>query len=142
VIGRRKCSGVQLGGEGEFDTPDFKAVDGDGNPVIPETVHLRLGAVELDGCAQLLRHGCSYNDGTNFTAEGWPLWRQGLEYDAGLFFIAYQRDPQQGFIKIFEPRSKLDALNQFTTHVGSGLFVCPGGVRKGGFIEEGLFEGS
>jgi deferrochelatase/peroxidase EfeB len=83
MIGRRKYSGAPPGGEGEFDTPDFKAVDGDGNPVIPETVHLRLGAVELDGCAQLLRHGCSYNDGTNFTAERWPLWRQGRDMMRG-----------------------------------------------------------
>ncbi len=140
VVGRRKYSGAPLGGEGEFDTPDFEAADRDGNPVIPETAHLRLGAVELNGGAQILRRGYGYNDGTNFTAERWPPWRQGLEYDAGLFFIAYQRDPRQGFIKIFEPMSKLDALNQFTTHVGSGLFACPGGVQQGGFIGQGLFD--
>jgi deferrochelatase/peroxidase EfeB len=140
VIGRRKYSGAPLGGKDEFDTPDFAAVDGDGNPVIPDTSHLRLGAVELNRGAQILRRGYAYNDGTNFTAERWPPWRQGLEYDAGLFFIAYQRDPRQGFIKIFESMSKLDALNQFTTHVGSGLFACPGGVQQGGFIGERLFE--
>jgi deferrochelatase/peroxidase EfeB len=140
VIGRKKYSGAPLGGQGEFDTPDFKAVDGDGNLVIQDTSHLRLGAVELNDGAQILRRGYAYNDGTNFTAERWPPWRQGLEYDAGLFFIAYQRDPREGFIKIFEPMSKLDALNQFTTHVGSGLFACPRGVREGAFIGQGLFE--
>ena len=140
VIGRRKYSGAPLGGKNEFDTPDFNAVDGDGNPVIPDTAHLRLGAVELNGGAQILRRGYAYNDGTNFIAERWPPWRQGLEYDAGLFFVAYQRDPRQGFIKLFEPMSKLDALNQFTTHVGSGLFACPGGAQQGAFIGQGLFE--
>ena len=56
-------------------------------------------------------------------------WRQGMMYDAGLFFLAYQRDPRAGFIKIYENMSKLDALNQFTTHTGGGLFVCPGGIH-------------
>ena len=140
VIGRRKYSGAPLGGKNEFDPPNFNAVDSDGNPIIPDTAHLRLGAVELNGGAQILRRGYAYNDGTNFIAERWPPWRQGLEYDAGLFFIAYQRDPRQGFIKIFEPMSKLDALNQFTTHVGSGLFACPGGVQQRGFIGQDLFE--
>jgi deferrochelatase/peroxidase EfeB len=139
VIGRQKYSGAPLGGRDEFDTPNFNAIDKDGNSIIPDTSHLRLGAVELNGGAQILRRGYAYNDGTSFTAERWPPWRQGLEYDAGLFFIAYQRDPRQGFIKIFEPMSKLDALNQFTTHVGSGLFACPGGVPQGNFIGQGLF---
>jgi len=34
----------------------------------------------------------------------------------------------------------LDALNQFTTHVGSGLFACPPGVQEGEFIGQLLFE--
>ena len=63
-----------------------------------------------------------------------------MVYDAGLFFLAYQRDPRTGFIKIFENMAKLDALNQFTTHIGSGLFACPGGVREGEFIGQRLFE--
>ena len=36
--------------------------------------------------------------------------------------------------------SKLDALNQFVTHTGGGLFACPGGVTEGGYIGQGLFE--
>ncbi len=74
-------------------------------------------------------------------AERWPPWRQGnLLYDAGLFFVSYQRDPRSGFIKIFENMAKLDALNQFTTHTGSGLFACPAGVRcEGEFIGQRLF---
>ena len=67
---------------------------------------------------------------SNFTAERWPPWRQGMEYDAGLFFICYQRDPRTGFIKIFDKMAKLDMMNQFVTHVGGGLFACP--RRRGG----------
>ena len=60
-------------------------------------------------------------------------------YDAGLFFLCYQRDPRTGFIRIYENMAKLDALNQFTTHAGSGLFACPGGTPEGAFIGEKLF---
>ena len=48
-----------------------------------------------------------------------------MEYDAGLLFVAYQRDPRTGFVKIFDAMSKLDMLNQFVTHTGGGLFRVP-----------------
>lgn len=53
--------------------------------------------------AEILRRGYAYNDGVNFTAERWPPWRQGMEYDAGLFFICYQSDPRTGFVRMFGP---------------------------------------
>ncbi len=140
VIGRYKASGAPVGAKHEFDPPDFDALDQDGNPVIAETSHLRLAAPENNGGARILRRAYSYNDGTNFTAERWPPWRQGIEYDAGLFFLGYQRDPRTGFIRIFENMAKLDALNQFTTHVGSAVFACPGGVEDGQFLGQALFD--
>jgi deferrochelatase/peroxidase EfeB len=140
VIGRRKCSGAPLGGTTEFDPLALDATDKNGNPLIPDTAHVRLAAAVSNGGAQILRRGYSYNDGTNVTAERWPPWRQGLEYDAGLLFLAYQRDPRTGFVKIFERMSKLDMLNQFVTHTGSGLFACPGGMAEGEFIGQRLFE--
>jgi deferrochelatase/peroxidase EfeB len=142
VIGRYKSSGAPIGHKREFDAPDFDAADQDGNPRIAETAHLRLAAPENNDGAQILRRGYSYNDGANFIAERWPPWRQGIEYDAGLLFIAYQRDPRTGFIRLFENMAKTDALNQFTTHVGSGLFACPGGIAAGQFIGQRLFEGA
>ena len=86
-----------------------------------------------------MRRAYSYNDGLNFVAERWPPWHQGLEYDAGLLFIAYQRDPREGFSRIFEPMSKLDLLNQYATHVGSAVFACCGGIQPGEFIGQKLF---
>jgi len=140
VVGRSKYSGAPLGGKEEFESPNFDRVDSDGNPVIPETAHIRLGASELNGGAEIFRRAYSYNNGSNFTAERWPPWRQGIEYDAGLFFLAYQSDPRNGFIRIFENMSKLDAMNQYTTHVGSGLFACPGGTPKGRYCGQALLE--
>jgi deferrochelatase/peroxidase EfeB len=74
------------------------------------------------------------------TAERWPPWRQGLEYDAGLFFVCYQRDPRTGFIRIFERMAKFDMLNQFVTHVGGGFFACPPGATADRYLGQALFE--
>lgn len=140
VIGRHKHSGAPLGKAKEFDKADLDAEDKDGNPVIADTAHLRLATAATNGGAQILRRGYSYNDGVNFTAERWPPWRQGMEYDAGLLFVAYQRDPRTGFIRIFDKMAKLDMLNQFVTHTGSGLFACPRGVVEGEYVGQRLFE--
>ena len=138
VIGRRKYSGAPIGKAAERDSLDLDRVDADGNPIIADNAHVRLGAAATNGGAQVFRRPYSYNDGVRFTAERWPPWRQGMMYDAGLFFICYQRDPREGFIKIYENMAKLDALNQFTTHTGGGLFACPGGVREGEFVGQRL----
>ncbi|WP_428534737.1 Dyp-type peroxidase [Rhodopila sp.] len=140
VIGRHKHSGAPIGKKNEFDPLDLDRTDKDGNPLIADTAHVRLGAPESNGGAQILRRSYSYNDGSNFTAERWPPWRQGIEFDAGLLFICYQRDPRAGFIRIFDRMSKLDAMNQYTTHVGGGMFACPPGPTQGGYIGQKLFE--
>jgi deferrochelatase/peroxidase EfeB len=101
---------------------------------------MRLGAAALNDGAQILRRSYGYNEGANFTAERWPPWTQAIEFDSGLFFQAYQKDPRTGFIKIFDKMSKFDALNQFTTHTGSAIFACPPGVEKGSYIGASLFE--
>jgi deferrochelatase/peroxidase EfeB len=140
TIGRRKFSGAPLSGTKESDPLNLEAVDKDGNPLIPAMAHARLAAPAMNGGTQILRRGYSYNNGATFIAERWPPWRQGIEYDAGTLFICYQRDPREGFVKIFNQLSKLDAMNQFVTHVGSGIFACPPGVSPGGGIGDKLFE--
>jgi len=140
VIGRRKDNGAPLTGRTEFDPLDLDAVDKDGNAVIPDNAHVRLATAATNDGARILRRGYSYNDGVSFTAERWPPWRQGMMLDAGLLFVAYQRDPRTGFIKIFENMAKFDALNQFSTHTTSGLFAVPAGVKPRQYIGQGLFE--
>jgi len=140
TIGRNKLTGAPLGKTKEFDVADLNAVDADGNPFIAENSHLRLATAATNDGAQILRRSYSYNDGVNFTAERWPPWRQGMEYNAGLLFICYQRDPRTGFIKIFDKMSKFDMMNQFVTHIGGGLFACPGGAKDGEFIGQRLFQ--
>ena len=139
VIGRHKYSGAPLGKQHEFDALDLKAVDKDGNSVIPDSAHVRLSNEAMNDGAQILRRSYSYNDSTDFYVERWPPWRQETEYDAGLIFIAHQKDPRTGFIPINQKLAQFDMMNQFTTHVGGGIFACPPGAKPGSYIGAGLF---
>ena len=139
-MGRHKYSGAPIGSQKEFDPVDLAATDKDGNFLIAEGAHVRLANAASNDGARMLRRPYSYNDGVNYIAERWPPWRQGIEYDAGLFFICYQRDPRTAFVRMFDKMSKLDMLNQFTTHTGGGLFACPGGTAPGEFVGQRLFE--
>jgi deferrochelatase/peroxidase EfeB len=140
TIGREKLSGAPLGMKNEFDALDLKATDSSGELIIPENAHVRLGAPESNDGTQILRRSYSYNEGVDFTVERWPPWRQGMEYDAGLFFVCYQRDLRTGFIKIFDRMSKVDMLNQFVTHTGGGAFACLPGAAEGQYIGQRLLE--
>jgi len=140
TFGRRKTSGAPLGGEREFDPVDLAATGKEGDPVIPESAHVRLAAAASNGGARILRRPYCYNDGVDFVAERWPPWRQGMAYDAGMFFVCYQRDPRTGFIRIFDRLAQFDMLNQFVTHTGGGVFACPGGIAEGRFVGQRLFE--
>ncbi|WP_047244330.1 iron uptake transporter deferrochelatase/peroxidase subunit [Chromobacterium subtsugae] len=140
VVGRYKDSGAPLGQKHEFEPMNLAAADKDGNPLIPDTAHSRVASPQENDGARILRRAYSYNDGANFYAERWPPWRQGVEYDAGLFFIAYQRDPRTGFIRINKKLAAMDMMNQYITHVGSAVFACPPGARPGGYIGEALFQ--
>ncbi len=140
TFGRHKYSGAPLGLKHEFDPLDLNAADQDGKPLVPESAHVRLAAAASNGGARILRRPYSYNDGVNVITERWPPWRRAMEYDAGLFFVCYQRDPRTGFIKIFDKMAKFDMLNQFATHTGGGLFACPGGIAPGKFVGQHLIE--
>ena len=52
VIGRQKYSGAPIGKSNERDSLDLDRVDADGNPVIADNAHVRLGAAATNGgCA-------------------------------------------------------------------------------------------
>jgi deferrochelatase/peroxidase EfeB len=140
TFGRHKLSGAPLGGKNEFDPIDLDAKDANGDPLIPENSHVRIAHETSMAGAKVLRRSYSYNDGANITAERWPPWRQGMEFDAGLIFICYQRDLAAGFINIFQKMSRFDMMNQFVTNVGGAHFAVPAGAPEGEFIGQKLFE--
>ncbi|GAA1816868.1 deferrochelatase/peroxidase EfeB [Planosporangium flavigriseum] len=119
VVGRIKATGAPLGGRGEFDRLDLTATGAAGQPVIPRDSHVRLAHPDTNDGARLLRRGYNFVDGSD------GLGRLG----AGLFFMAYQRDPRRQFVPIQTRLARHDAMNEYLRHVGSGLFACPPGVR-------------
>ncbi|OPC80623.1 deferrochelatase/peroxidase EfeB [Embleya scabrispora] len=111
VIGRNKGVGAPQGATGEHDVVPLKA--------LPEKSHVRLSHPDTNNGATILRRGYSFVDGSD-----------GLgRLEAGLFFLAYQRDPRKGFIPVQQRLAANDAMNEYIQHVGSALFACPGGVR-------------
>jgi deferrochelatase/peroxidase EfeB len=132
VIGRQKLNGAPLGASSEFSPLDLDAKNTQGDYVIPQTAHVRFAAPQTNDGAVILRRAFSYNNGTTPFTERWPPWRQALEYDAGLLFLAFQKDPRKAFVPVFSRMSESDALNQFTTHTASAVFAVPPGATGPG----------
>ncbi|MDG4862549.1 iron uptake transporter deferrochelatase/peroxidase subunit, partial [Streptomyces sp. T-3] len=113
IFGRSKGEGAAVGKKRERDEPNLKAMK-------PEA-HVRLAHPDNNGGAMMLRRGYSFTDGTD-----------GLgRLDAGLFFLAYQRDVRDAFIPVQQQLAKKDVLNEYIQHVGSAAFAVPPGVRGG-----------
>jgi deferrochelatase/peroxidase EfeB len=110
IFGRDKGEGAPVGKAKERDEPFLKAMKPD--------AHVRLAHPDSNGGATLLRRGYSFTDGTD-----------GLgRLEAGLFFLAYQRDVREGFVRV-QRNLATDALNEYIQHVGSAVFAIPPGVR-------------
>lgn len=131
IIGRSKGSGGPLSGGDEFAEIDFTAKNDLGDLALDMKSHVRLAHPDFNKGAKLLRRGYNFVDGSN-----------GLgQLSAGLFFIAYQRDPEKQFVQIQRSLAGMnnDLMNEYIVHVGSGLFACPPGVGPKGYWGEKLF---
>ena len=122
IFGRTKGEGAVFGQAAEFDLPDFKAAGPDGEPLVGPNAHIRLAHPSFNNGAKLLRRGYNFIDGSD-----------GLgRLNAGLFFMAYQRNPHKQFVSIQRQLAAKDDLNEYIRHVSSGLFACPPGVADAG----------
>lgn len=83
---------------------------------------MSLAHPSANGGVRLMRRGYSFVDGSD---------TQG-RLDAGLFFLAYQRDPRRQYVPVQRRLSAEDRLSTYIRHVGSGLWACPPGVSPGG----------
>jgi deferrochelatase/peroxidase EfeB len=118
VIGRQKGSGAPNGYSGEFDQVDFDIIGPDGKPLVDVDAHIRLVAPDHLGGIRMLRRGYNFTDGSDGFGH----------LDAGLFFIAFVRNPATIFIPVLAAMSN-DALNEYITHTGTAVFACPPGIR-------------
>jgi deferrochelatase/peroxidase EfeB len=130
VIGRDKKQGAPLSGGTEFTAPAFDTIGRAGETIIPTNAHVRLAHPSANGDAHMLRRGYNFTDGSN-----------GLgRLDAGLFFIAFVRDPAVQFTPVQNNLAKNDALMEYIQHTGSALFAIPPGItRAGDYVGSSLF---
>lgn len=127
TFGRMRESGAPMGQKAEFDSVDLTLKDDKGEPVIPEDSHVHLAHKTGHN---ILRRSFSYASGIDDKGQ----------FDAGLLFISFQRDPKP-FIDIQNAFGNIDKMNEYITHIGSGLFACFPGVRDDNdYLGKALFE--
>ena len=129
IIGRTKAEGAPLTGGEEFSQPDFALIGSDGEPLVASDAHVRMVHPDNNGGAKMLRRGYNFVDGSD------GLGRM----DAGLFFLAYVRDPREQFIPIQMKLGLGDGLSEYIQHTGSALFAIPPGVAQGEYVGQSLF---
>ncbi len=127
-VGRTKGTGAPLSGGGEFTEPDFTMPGSDG-PIIATDAHVRVVHPDHNNGVRMLRRGYNFVDGTDALG--------GL--NAGLFFLAYVRDPRTHFIPVQNRMAKVDALMEYLKVSGSALFAVPPGVAPGEYVGQSLF---
>jgi deferrochelatase/peroxidase EfeB len=128
-IGRSKDSGAPLSGGSEFTKPDFDMPGSDDLPIIAPDAHVRLVHPDFNDGARMLRRGYNFVDGSNALG--------GL--DAGLFFLAFVRNPDTHFIPIQTKMAAQDALMEYLQVTGSALFAVPPGIGEGEYVGQSLF---
>jgi dye decolorizing peroxidase len=115
VIGRRTATGAALGDRVESQLVDLGARDADGALTIPAHAHIRLASPQHTLGARIYRRSWNFDDGYD-----------GGQRHAGLLFLAWQADIRRGFLPIQRALTQHhDALNAFTTHIGSAVFAVP-----------------
>lgn len=127
TFGRHRDTGAPIGSKKEFDEVDIEKKDEKGNYVIPDVSHTHIARKTGQS---LLRRSYSYADGIDHHGQ----------FDAGLLFISFQKDPAQ-FIKIQNAFGNIDKMNEYITHIGSGLFACFAGMKdEQDYLGKALFD--
>ncbi|GAY14899.1 iron uptake transporter deferrochelatase/peroxidase subunit [Mycobacterium sp. shizuoka-1] len=130
VIGRQKGSGAPNGLKQEFEELNFDLVDNKNEPLIDRDAHVRLASAQHLNGIQILRRGYNFTDGSDGFGH----------LDAGLFFIAFVRNPVTQFIPMQMELARRDLLNEYITHTGSAIFAVPPGLRDGDYWGSTLLD--
>jgi deferrochelatase/peroxidase EfeB len=128
VIGRTKDTGAPLSGGTELSPLDL-TVQGSDGPLIPVDSHVAVVSPERHHGTRMLRRGYNFVDGSDSLG--------GL--DAGLFFIAYVRDPRRHFIPLQTAMASNDAMMEYLEFTSSAVFAVPPGARPGEYVGQPLF---
>ena len=121
VVGRQKGSGAPMGLADEFEELNFDLKNDKDEPLIDPLAHVRLVSPENLGGIEILRRGYNFTDGSDGFGH----------LDAGLFFIAFVRNPITQFVPMQNAISRNDAMNEYVTPTSSAVFACPPGIPEG-----------
>ena len=130
MIGRDRVIGAPLGGNHEFENPDY-ASDPDGKR-IPLDAHIRLANPRTPATAdqRLYRRSFNYDRGVDVAGD----------IDCGLIFTAYNQNPERQFATI-QRRLEAEPMTDYITPVGGGYFFAPRGARgEADFVGSGLLR--
>jgi deferrochelatase/peroxidase EfeB len=130
IVGRNKGEGAALGRPGEFDLADYDLKGEDGEPVIPMDAHIRLASAQALGGTRILRRGYNFVDGSDGAGH----------LNAGLFFIAFMRDPHAQFVPMQSALAKHDRMMEYIEHTSSAVFAVPPGLAEGAYWGQALLE--
>lgn len=127
TVGRRLGDGGPLTGGGELSALDLAARE-EGRWVIPLDAHARRSHPSTNGGARILRKGLNYT--REVEADG------GVAIESGLVFCSFQADVARQFTPLQRSLDESDALNEWTTAIGSAEFAVLPGFEPGGWLGE------
>lgn len=130
VIGRTLANGAPLGGVNEGDPLDLQAT-ANGRLVIDANAHARLSHRSVNNDRQILRRGLNYTH--EEAVDGL------LTASAGLIFLSFQASIADQFVPIQQRLDAGDALNEWTTAIGSAVFAIPAGFAPDSWVGASLF---
>ncbi|GAA3577225.1 iron uptake transporter deferrochelatase/peroxidase subunit [Amycolatopsis ultiminotia] len=129
IVGRSKGTGAPLGQTGEFDQVDLDVGGAGGVPLIADDAHIRLASHQTLAGARILRRGYNFVDGSDGVGH----------LEAGLFFLAFNRDTRTQYIPMQQALSAKDAMMEYVQHTGSAHFAVPPGLTPASNWGDGLF---
>ena len=128
AIGRKLSNGAPLTGAAEQDELDLEERGSDGRLVIAENAHARLSHHSENHGRRIFRKGLNYVHDTGATRE------------SGLIFLSYQADVAGQFLPLLARLDAADALNEWTTTIGSAVFAIPPGFHEGAWLAQSLLS--
>ncbi|WP_410787237.1 Dyp-type peroxidase [Kribbella sp. C-35] len=128
AVGRKLSTGAPLTGTAEHDELDLEARDADGRLVIAQNAHARLAHHSENDGRRIFRKGLNYVHDTGATRE------------SGLIFLSHQADVAGQFLPLLARLDAVDALNEWTTTIGSAVFALPPGFQPGEWLGQKLLS--
>lgn len=122
-VGRDLDTGAPLTGGEELDDLDLDAKQED-RLVIAADAHARRSHPTMNGDRRIFRRGANYVE------------IRGRRAESGLIFQSFQANLADQFVPIQRMLDIEDALNEWTTAVGSAEFALLPGFSKGGWLGE------